>query len=308
MVGIDISGVQATTVLGTWEFVVVKLTEGLRVVNPLAGEQWVFAHTAPRRGFYHYARPGISNGTTQARLFAVQCLARGFRPGVDMWQLDAEGMLNETVDAASWRAFIDSFMLTAVALLGPAGFLYIGWPFYRQQYGADLAALTRWPWWDPDYGQHNDGNVHPISPGAPASLVVIHQYTSAGGLDRNVIAAPARFASLFHTPKPPTPAPPAPNSKVVHPMHNPPYQATWVADCNALEGGALMLTTTGGVITLGGAGYHRSPADDHIPLEAGVTWANIRLPQNVGKPGGDARVPGGNHYTCVKSNGATFAY
>lgn len=308
MTGIDISGVQPPTIPGTWEFVVVKLTEGGQVVNPDAGEQWVFAHTAPRRGFYHYARPAISDGATQARVFAVQALARGFRPGLDMWQLDAEGMLNTTVDAAAWRTFIDAFMLTAISLLGTAGFLYIGWPFYRQQYGNDLRALQRWPWWDPDYGR-NDGARHPISPGAPANLVVIHQFTSAGGLDRNAIADGARFASLFHTPAPPTPAPPAPHPEVVHPMHNPPLVLPPIAaDCDAPGGGAWQLGIDGGVFTVGSAQFHGSPAGNKIPLAPGERWAGIRLPKNVGVKGGDAVVPGGNHYTCVKNNGAKFAY
>lgn len=103
--------------------------------------------------------------------------------------------------------------------------------------------------------------------------------------------------------KPPTF--PAPIVKATH-MPNlvlPPI----VSDYSPPSGGTLLLGNDGGVFAFGTA-YHGSPAQLKIPLEPGVTWSVIRAPYKVGQPGGDYRAAGGNHYTCVKSNGARFAF
>jgi hypothetical protein len=109
--GIDISGVQDVAVAaGDWMFVVVKTTESLSVVNPLADEQWAAIKPGARRGLYHYARPGLSPARSQAGMFCEDALRRGFKPGQDLWQLDVEGQLNENVTRSAWEGFITEFM------------------------------------------------------------------------------------------------------------------------------------------------------------------------------------------------------
>lgn len=196
-VGIDISGVQPAEVPGDWLFVVVKTTEGLSVVNPLASQQWAFAQRSPFRGLYHYARPhpgaGALSGLAQAKVFADDALTRGFRKGVDLVQLDCEQTGNENVSSADWSAFVPAFMDSVLARLGALSFVYVGRFFHADVFGP-LVQHGRYNWWLPDYGPNN-GQVHPLAAGV---LPVIHQYSSAGGLDRNVIANPAAWSMLTH--------------------------------------------------------------------------------------------------------------
>jgi hypothetical protein len=189
-VGIDISGFQPNAVPGDWLFVVVKLTEGQTVVNPKADAQWRFAQGFPFRGFYHYARPAVSDGRTQAQTFAVQALARGFRKGIDWWQLDCEGDGNDGVNAGQWTAFVNDFFATGRQLLGGMGFLYASRAFMPDAFGALCA---RYPWWLPDYGPFDNGQLHPLPPGVEP---VIHQFTG-NGLDLNVIHNPQALAVLL---------------------------------------------------------------------------------------------------------------
>src|SRR5258706_5073474 len=155
-IGIDISGVQDDDVPGDWEFIVVKLSEGLRLPHKRVDAQW--AHAArTTRGFYHYATPNTSPGAVQAVFFAQQALARGFKPGVNIWQLDAENGLNAGVTNQQWRDFINAFMGVATQLLGKRGFMYAGWPFLVEHGLTDLP--YKFMWWLPDYGS-NDGEYH----------------------------------------------------------------------------------------------------------------------------------------------------
>jgi hypothetical protein len=190
-VGIDISGWQPNEVPGDWLFVVVKTTDGLSVANPKAGSQWDFARRHPLRGLYHYARPGHSGGNAQAAFFAQDAIRRGFRPGVDLWQLDCENKGNELVTGPQWEGFVNSFMAEARAQLGARGFLYAGRYFHPEVFGR-LCAV--YPWWLPDYGP-NDGDPHPF--GAPANPV-IHQFTTEpGSVDRNRVYNQAAWAALM---------------------------------------------------------------------------------------------------------------
>ena len=203
-VGIDISGYQPDLVPGDWLFVVVKTTEGTSVANPKAAAQWANAVHGGRRGVYHYARPAaggtpgnVATALRQANVFADDALSRGFRRGVDLWQLDCEGALNDGVTSAGWSAFVPAFMDTATAKLGPLGFLYVGRYFHWDAFDPLVA---RYPWWLPDYGPNN-GQVHPLPAGANP---VIHQFSAAGGLDRNVIHDVARWNAMTNTKPSPT--------------------------------------------------------------------------------------------------------
>ena len=190
-VGIDISGVQNVAIAsGDWEFVTVKTSEGVHVPNNLASAQLGAVRAGTRKGVYHYARPGISDGASQANFFADDALARGFEPGKWMWQLDVEGIGNESVTGPQWRAFVDAFMEVGLARLGQLGFLYQGLYFFR-----DAIQPQRYNWWVPAYG-NNDGSLHPLPAGVNP---VLHQYTSAGGLDRNAVHDVARWNQLIGT-------------------------------------------------------------------------------------------------------------
>jgi hypothetical protein len=207
MTGIDISHHQKTFPDGDWEFVVVKATEGASHVDPKLDKYWDAASRFPRRGAYHYARPNDArDGPEEAAFFQRTMLARGFRPGVDMWQLDVEGKRNEGVAPGTWRTFIADFMEAALRDLGAFGFLYIGFPFYRGIYGAsDLDPLRQFNWWLPAYGK-NDGAVHAFRSNVPSELVVIHQFTSAGHLDRNRVVDQRKWATLNGATSAATPA------------------------------------------------------------------------------------------------------
>lgn len=209
MTGIDISGVQPDDIPGPWEFVVVKLSEGTGMPNPRFTAQWQAAKRTTR-GVYHYARPAKSSDSVQANFFANEALARGFKPGVDIWQLDAEDGLNAGV--GNWREFITEFMAVALARLGRRGFLYAGWPFLQAHGCADLPG--KFMWWLPDYNR-NDGSYHEPSSAAPKQFVVIHQFTSIP-LDQNRVLNPDAYG--FQAP----PAPQPPKEKLV-PQYRPAF-------------------------------------------------------------------------------------
>jgi GH25 family lysozyme M1 (1,4-beta-N-acetylmuramidase) len=198
-VGIDISHYQGTIPGGPWLFAVHSVGDGLTYTDPsFAGRYQALRMVAPIVGAYIYARPVQSSGTDQAKRFAVLALAAGFRKGVDIWQLDAEGGENDNISGAVWRTFIDEFMLVATDLLGDRGFLYAGWPFLMSLGLTDL--VTHYDWWLPDYGP-NDGQIHPVqvSPEIAAD-VVIHQYTSAGNLDQNVVLNVQKWDAILTPP------------------------------------------------------------------------------------------------------------
>ena len=190
MDGIDVSEFQSDAQLqGSWLFVVHKATERVGQID--SKFQARYPSLPGLRGAYHYARPTLSDGTKQADFFANVCLAAGFKPNVDLWQLDAEDGLNA---GAVWLPFIEPFMARATARLGSRGFLYAGWPFLVA-HGLQ-ALVNQYHWWLPDYSI-NDGVVHPIqAPGNP----VLHQYTSHGNLDRNVVHDQAAWNQIVASP------------------------------------------------------------------------------------------------------------
>lgn len=250
-IGIDISAAQSTVPGGPWLFAIHKATEGHDYWDPqFAARYPLLRPQAPLVGAYHYARPGDGfDGAAQADFFAGVCLLAGFRAGVDMWQLDCEGTGNESVTAAQWSAFVPAFMARATFRLGARGFMYCGFYFMSD---AMRPLAQRYPWWDADYGP-NDGAVHPLPSGANP---VIHQFSSAGALDRNVIHDPARWASILGSPAA-APVTAGPSIPKVAPMHSPPIVVPGgiVADLGCPSGGAWLLADDGAVFAVGGAPY-----------------------------------------------------
>jgi GH25 family lysozyme M1 (1,4-beta-N-acetylmuramidase) len=204
-VGIDISADQSSVAEGPWLFVVHKATEGHDYKDPQFAARYptLVGQNETLRGAYHYARPGDGfSGVQQADFFADTVLAAGFVPGQDLWQLDCEGTGNEGVSQATWQAFILQFMSQATLRLGARGFIYGGYSFLftPEAVNAPQAWTTVYNWWDADYGP-NDGAVHPLSAPEPyATNCVIHQFSSAGNLDRNVVNNTARWDALFPAP------------------------------------------------------------------------------------------------------------
>lgn len=198
--GIDVSHYQSDAQLaGDWLFIVHAVGDGLNFLDPEFARRFQSPNKA-LRGAYLYARPGESDGKTQANHFADVALAAGFHKDVDLWQCDCEHGENEGVTPAQWAQFISDFMWTAFARLGRRGFLYAGWPFLEANGLTDLPKTFQW--WLPDYGPINDGTVHPITLTASydaGAYVVLHQYTSHGNLDRNVVANIARWENLVPT-------------------------------------------------------------------------------------------------------------
>jgi GH25 family lysozyme M1 (1,4-beta-N-acetylmuramidase) len=210
VVGIDISADQPSVPAGDWLFIVHKATEGLDYVDPDFKARFPTLNGNGLRGAYHYARPTDAySGVQQAEYFAVAVLSSGFRPGVDLWQLDCEATGNESVGDAGWTLFVNDFMHHATQMLGNRGFLYVGAYF---SIGAFTELVRQYNWWLPDYGV-NDGEVNPFA-GTLVATPMLHQYTdcawgSFGPLDRNVVNNEQAWAFMFPPPPPvvkPTPA------------------------------------------------------------------------------------------------------
>ena len=279
-IGIDISGDQPDDVPGDFVFIVVKSTEGNRVVNPRVHAQWANA-ARTTRGLYHYARPAISDGASQATIFAADALGRGFRPGIDMFQLDAED--GENAGVGNWAQFIDAFMGVALARLGPRGFLYAGWPFVQAHGLQDH--IVRYKWWLPDYGP----NTAPIDNGLAhlagiADHVVIHQYSSAGGLDLNTIVNRAEFAGTAPKPVPPV--------WKVKPMYDPAFNIPNVRGwCPGIGGKGAYLVTDDGALYCFGTEAVRGMNGN--PNFAGRHAAGVHL-RTAGEPAGTVTIVAGS--------------
>jgi hypothetical protein len=298
MVGIDISGVQQGVPAGNWEFVVTKLSEGTHLPNPQSASQFAAAKAYPRRGFYHYATPAHATGYDEANYFADNALRLGFQPGKDIWQLDAETGLNESVTGLQWNQYIAAFLKRASARLGEGGYLYAGWPFIVNN-RIDRTSYSHYKWWLPDYW-HNDGAQHPPAAGVPTELVVIHQYTSKP-FDKNAILNRERYESGFEPVPPPPPK--------VPPQFNPPKQYRFVSqlriDPPKLQWGSWGLQPDWGVITFAGpfgGTMHGNPAI------IGRTPSRI-IPKGLIVPGAAPPLtsyPADAIYECLATSGERY--
>ncbi len=250
--------------------------------------QW---HNAARttRGTYHYARPALGGGVAQANFFADQSLKLGFKPGTDLWQLDAEDGLNSGV--GNWGDYINAFMSTATQRLGVRGFLYAGWYFVT---GHGLQAhIAKYKWWLPAYGS-NDGGVHSFPQGVPSNLVVIHQFTSKGNLDQNRVVDQARY-SEGSTP------PPVPWK--VQPMYNPPLSVAAVLKDPAghVVGG---VSPDGHIFAWGIPFNHDNPSKSQPfgnSYWAGRQAATLEWPN-------DKEKAAGRHYTVIATSGERYSF
>lgn len=201
--GIDISsnnpGYKSLNTAGL-DFCVVKLTQGAGYVNPLAAAQLAWARTwAKHVGIYHWVEPWIP-AANQANHFIDTAHLDG---PFDFWALDCEDNSHQT-GPTQWVSCVNTILQLCKAHLGlECGSVYVGQFFC----GGALVPLAKANnWWLPDYG-HNDGAIHPTSNNAAP---VIHQYSSAGRLDRNVVTDEPAFYRMVGKPAPiPSPVPQA---------------------------------------------------------------------------------------------------
>lgn len=201
-VGIDISADQAVVPAGPWLFVVHKATEGGGYTDPLFERRYEGLRSmAPIVGAYHYANVVGGDPVAQARRFAAVAVNAGFKPGVDIWQLDCEQADNDGCTSQEWRTFIPQFMAETTKLLGARGFLYMGWPFAVQYLLTNF--IEQYNWWLPDYSI-NDGFPHIVqTPPWVTPSVVLHQFTSQlepQGLDGNDVLGTAAWDKMFTPP------------------------------------------------------------------------------------------------------------
>lgn len=297
MTGIDISKYQLAIPPGDWDFVIVRVTHDAGGTDALAAQHFAdAARRAPVRGVYHFWDPTASSGVAQAQLMASNALKIGFRKGVDLWALDSEAVALPTPAAnIAWKR---AFYATARSMLGNKCLWYVGWPFYVEHFGNDLAALKEQAWWLPAYGP-NDGTPHdPQCPYAPA----LHQYTSVGGPNRSgldvnrVMDAGAWNALLV----PVAPAhPPAPKVTPVIQATHPPV------DVKVIDGHPIVLTSDGGIFAPEG-GFCGTPVGQ--TYWKGQTAAALATKGDPKHPLSDAEVKAGKSYAVIAESGSRYAY
>lgn len=192
--GIDISsnnGHYSTINTTGLSFAIVKLTQGANYINPLAGEELAWARTWARWvGGYHWTEPWVPAAAQAANFLDVA----GRDGPLDFWGLDNEDPTYPP-DKVPWLTVVPSIFDIIAANLGPErGCCYQGRYFYPPL--NTFAAAHNW--WLSDY------RAHPDTSGG----VVIHQWSSAGGLDHNVVLDEPAFYRMVGTQQPiPTPSP-----------------------------------------------------------------------------------------------------
>lgn len=131
------------------DFTFIKATEGGTYTNAYFGRDWAASSAAGLyRGAYHYARPGSSPATTQARYFASvigdQHAPLTLPPTLD---LEESGGLSPTA-LISWTT---TFLTTLESLTGRRPILYTYPNFWRNAM-AGSTAFTSYPLWIASYG------------------------------------------------------------------------------------------------------------------------------------------------------------
>ncbi|MBG0739416.1 hypothetical protein IV500_08445 [Paeniglutamicibacter antarcticus] len=191
--GIDVSGWQGNV---NWaaqrnngvRFAYVKASEGTSAMNDYFGQQYNGAAAVGiLRGAYHYARPDLSSGASEARTFANSgggWAADGRTlPGV----LDLEAGTPRTSGTCYGKtpgqltAWTRDFTSTYKALTGRDAVIYTGYYFWQDCLGGTASFSGTNPLWIAAYGAAAN-NVY-IPGGWPQ--YTFWQYTSDGG-DQNV--------------------------------------------------------------------------------------------------------------------------
>lgn len=197
--GIDVSGWNPETYPTTGlDFVVVKATEGTSYINPKQARQAATARTAGLAlGFYHFLQPG--NVQAQAKYFVDKCASVEGDFLVCDWETTGTGQRPSQADKTDF--------LKAVKKLRPGHKvgLYCNRDYWLNRDSTGYAQDFLWI-------------ADPYTAGKPRIKAkwTFHQYSVAGGTDRNVTTFDSR-AKLkawcgypSTAPKPTPPKPPVP--------------------------------------------------------------------------------------------------
>jgi lysozyme len=153
--GPDVSGWQHTAPL-SWpvvkasgqSFVFLKATEGRSFVNTYFTGDWAAARRAGlMRGAYHFARPSVGSGVTQARRF-VAVAGTANQPGDLPPVLDLE--VTGGLKPAQLSAWTQQFLQEVNRLTGRTPMIYTYPAFWRQAMG-NTTAFTGYPLWIASY-------------------------------------------------------------------------------------------------------------------------------------------------------------
>jgi hypothetical protein len=203
--GIDIASYQSATYSTTGlGFVMIKVTEGTGYTNPLYIAQLVHARAENLvPGHYHFVRPG--NMTAQADYFLQHAQ---IHPG-DLITLDWEDGGVSGADKDAWIKYVQAKRPHNRVLL------YCNRDFWLNRDHTSFAGDGLW------IADPNSAAGHPNVQHA----WIMHQYSSAGGLDRDVAdfpdqAALRAWAVKGAAPTPPPVTHPAP-PPVTHPAPTP---------------------------------------------------------------------------------------
>lgn len=178
--GIDISGHQnGINVAATGaQFAILKASEGVGWTDPsLAGNLDSVRSAAIPAGFYHFARPGASDGNTAAAeaqtfIAAVKNLLQPSDVVVLDWESDN---VNDVRWAAEWIDLVSS-------ALGRKVLIYMNLSEARKPHWGAVQAVSQL--WLAQYASMANQSWGPINslPSAPGWSIAIWQYSSAGRL------------------------------------------------------------------------------------------------------------------------------
>lgn len=177
------------------DWVCIKATQGASYKNPLAHEQAAWARSLGKMvGFYHWVEPWV-DARAQADYFTATIGTLGTW---SFWALDCEDGSRPASDA-EWGNSVSQIDQRVTASVGPHGLIYVGRFFHPNS----LLPLAHGRWWLPDYGPNN-GQQHVLAAGVTP---VVHQYSSAGGLDHNIVLDESAWQRITGTTPVPVPAP-----------------------------------------------------------------------------------------------------
>ncbi len=194
----DFDALRRAGVWGLWH----KVTEG----ESFKDVEWPRRATLARRaglhvGGYHFARPTLDDGATQAHAFLrwLGPLARrDLRPVLDLEN-------SSQLDAGELARWVRSFNEVVVNVLGVGPLLYSS-PYFIANRLRGLREPLGYGLWLAEYGP-DDGREHPAHVPAPWRRCVAHQYTSHGRLPGrlpgianavDLSSAPRRLPLLAH--------------------------------------------------------------------------------------------------------------
>lgn len=170
--GVDISSYQSAIPAGV-DFAILKATEGLTINDSRFVGWWGILRGKPR-GAYHFGHP--KNSAIQEADHFLSIVAHRLAPG-DVLVLDHE--VNDGMSAAHCAQWAKDWCTRVKQKTGITPWVYT---FLSFAWAGNCAGLGSYPLWIAD---PSSAAGHPRVP-SPWKTWVMHQYTSAGGIDRDV--------------------------------------------------------------------------------------------------------------------------